>query len=77
MKMRNKTESDLRIEASEAIHSKFKGACVVRIMYIEDGAYAYAIYPDGIKEYTFVPYSLAPRYGQHQHAESVINQITN
>ena len=69
--------SEMRIAASEMIYQKFKGACVLCSKYGNNGASVYAVYPDGVREYAFIPYSApaAPEYGQHYHATEIVNSI--
>lgn len=61
-----------KVEASRRIYAALEGACVIVVKYLHDGALAYAVFRDGVKEYMFVPYEGAsgcdPETGQHEWA---------
>ena len=71
--MEKKSLSESRVRASETIYKAFNSACVIACKYDGNGAFAYAVYPDGVKEYMYVSYSNDDvRYGQHEYAMSII-----
>ena len=70
--MEKESLSELRVKASETIYDTFNGTCVIACKYDRNGAFAYAVYPDGVKEYMYVSYEEDIRYGQHEHAMSLI-----
>ena len=57
--MRNKkqfTEYEIRNELSNQVYAMFGDAIVLTTKYDQSGAFIYAVYADGIREYAYITY---------------------
>ncbi|WP_147336479.1 hypothetical protein [Phocaeicola plebeius] len=73
--MKKKPASELRIMASEFIHRKLSGAPFVSVNYSEDGATAFCVWPDGVREYLYVDYADLMPQSQHERAMAYIRGV--
>lgn len=75
--MSNEQLSRKRVAASQAIHAALLGAVFLAVKYGTTGAFAYAVFSDGVKEYMYVDYN-QPHHepdNQHEWAMMCIEQM--
>ena len=73
--MKKIATSQLRVMASEFIHGKMGAAPFMAVKYTEDGATAFCVWPDGVKEFLYVDYADLMPQSQHDRAMAYIRGV--